>query len=381
MVAESALSPPSPQVECRSAEGRAELVLRGELALARGRELWDALQGELGRLAAGAPLTVDLAGVTAADGGSAALLRESLLDAARGGHRLTLRGGPADLLARLGDIDTAVAPLAPPPARRSAIEQVGRAASDVIAEGRDLMAILGDWVAALRKPFQRRGGIDWSELPRLVERHGADSLPIVALISLLVGLTTAFQVARQLKLYGADVFVADLVAFSMTREMGPLMTAIVMAGRSGAGIAAELGTMAVNEEIDALRTLGLDPYKRLVVPRLLSLTLAVPALALASMAIGIVGGWLIGAFYLGIATPTWTTQTINALHFGDIGTGLVKAAVFGLTTALVACQRGLGTRGGAEGVGRSTTSSVVIVLFMLVLLDSLLTMLFQTWGI
>ena len=375
------LAESAPQVECRVAEGRAELFVRGELALSRGRDLWDALQGALGRLPPGTPLTVDLAGVREADGGSAALLRESLLDAVRGGRKLTLRGGPPDLVARLGDVGTAIAALAPPPARRSAIEHVGRATSEVVGEGRDLMAFVGDAAAALRNPLRRRGGIDWSELPRLIERHGADSLPIVGLISLLVGLTTAFQVARQLKLYGADVFVADLVAFSMTREMGPLMTAIVMAGRSGAGIAAELGTMAVNEELDALRTLGLDPYKRLVVPRLLALTLAVPALALASMAIGIVGGWLIGAFYLGIATPTWTTQTLHALHFSDVGTGLAKAAVFGLTTALVACQRGLGTRGGAEGVGRSTTSSVVIVLFMLVLLDSLLTTLFQTWGI
>jgi len=366
---------------CQVEGGRAAWKLRGSLTLARGAELWDGLQRELRALPAGAALDVDLTGVSESDGGGAALLREALAAERRAGRVVSLRGGPPDLVARLGSCDPGPQSSRDPPRRPSALAQLGDATVDILHLGRELMAFLGSVVSALRHAFRRRGGMDWAELPRLLERHGADSLPIVALISFLVGLTLAFQSARQLRLYGADVFVADLVAFSMAREMGPLMTAIVMAGRSGAGIAAELGTMAVNEEIDALRTLGLDPFRRLVLPRVFALTFVVPALSLVSIVVGIVGGWLIGLFYLGVSTATWATQTLGAVHILDVGTGLAKAAVFGLVTALVACQRGLSTRGGAEGVGRSTTGSVVAVLFLLVVLDSLLTILFQVWGI
>jgi phospholipid/cholesterol/gamma-HCH transport system permease protein len=368
-------------VEAHVEGGRASLQLAGPLTLARGAELWAGLERSLAALPPGVRLDVDLAGVRASDGGGAALLREALASQRRAGREVRVHGGPSDLLARLGSLDPGPADTHAPPSRPSALEHVGAATLDVLHLGRDLMAFLGSVVSALRHAFRRRGGMDWGELPRLVERHGVDSLPIVALISFLVGLTLAFQSARQLQLYGADIFVADLVAFSMAREMGPLMTAIVMAGRSGAGIAAELGTMAVNEEIDALRTLGLDPYRRLVVPRILALTFAVPALSLVSVAVGIVGGWVIGQFYLGVTLPTWTNQTLGAVTLADVTTGLCKAAAFGLTTALVACQRGLSTRGGAEGVGRSTTSSVVAVLFLLVVIDSLMTIVFQLWGI
>lgn len=362
-------------------DGRASLRVVGALTLAGGAQLWDGLQGALGGLPAGVALDVDLGGVRESDGGGAALLREALAAQRRAGRAVTLRAGPPELLERLGSLDPGPASGHAPPHRPSALEHVGGATLEIAALGRDLLAFVGAVVSATRHAFRRRGGMDWAELPRLLERHGVDSLPIVALISFLVGLTLAFQAARQLQLYGADIFVADLVAFSMAREMGPLMTAIVMAGRSGAGIAAELGTMAVNEEIDALRTLGLDPYRRLVVPRLIALTLAVPALSLVSVAVGVVGGWCIGQFYLGVTLPTWTSQTLGAVHLADVATGLVKAAAFGLTTGLVACQRGLSTHGGAEGVGRSTTSSVVAVLFLLVVLDSLLTVVFQLWGI
>jgi phospholipid/cholesterol/gamma-HCH transport system permease protein len=361
-------------------DGRAVLRLRGPLTLVGGAELWAGLRRELGALPARAALEVDLTGVSESDGGGAALLREALVTEVCTGRAVSLRGGPADLLTRIGALEPGPECLRPPPRRPSALAHVGSATLELVEHCRNLLDFLGHFVLALRHAFRRRGGVDWSEVPRLLERHGADSLPIVTLISFLVGLTVAFQSARQLRLYGADVFVADVVAFSMAREMGPLMTAIVMAGRSGAGIAAELGTMAVNEEIDALRTLGLDPYRRLVLPRVFALTFAVPALSLLSVAAGMVGGFMIGLFYLGVGRTTWITQSLRGVHLDDLGAGLVKAAVFGLTIGAVACQRGLSTRGGAEGVGRSTTGSVVAILFLLVVLDSLLTMLFQLWG-
>jgi phospholipid/cholesterol/gamma-HCH transport system permease protein len=360
-------------------DGRAVLQLRGSLTLGDGAVLWAGLRRELDALPAGAALEVDLTGVSEADGGGAALLREALVSECQG-RTVSLRGGPPDLVARLGVLAPRPECLRPAPRRPSALEHVGSATLELVEHGRDLLDFLGHSALALRHVFRRRGGMDWSEVPRLLERHGADSLPIVALISFLVGLTVAFQSARELRLYGADVFVADVVAFSMAREMGPLMTAIVMAGRSGAGIAAELGTMAVNEEIDALRTLGLDPYRRLVLPRVFALVFAVPALSLVSVAVGMAGGFMIGLFYLGVGRTTWITQTLRGVHLDDLSAGLVKAAAFGLAIGAVACQRGLCTRGGAEGVGRSTTGAVVAALFLLVVLDSLLTMLFQVWG-
>jgi phospholipid/cholesterol/gamma-HCH transport system permease protein len=366
---------------CRVDDGKAALQLSGPLTLARGAELWTGLRRELRALPAGAALEVDLTGVSESDGGGAALLREVLIEERRAGRAVALRGGPPDLVDRLGTLDPGPEAMHAAPGRPSGFDQVGRVTLELVDYANGMLDFVGDTVAAARYTFRRRGGVDWSEVPRLVERHGVDSVPIVALISFLVGLTLAFQSARQLKLYGADVFVADLVAISMLREMGPLMTAIVMAGRSGAGIAAELGTMAVNEEIDALRTLGLDPHRRLVLPRVFALSFAVPALALVSMVVGVVGGAMIGLFYLGINITTWSTETVHSLHISDLTTGLMKAFVFGLTISMIACQRGLATRGGAEGVGRSTTGSVVAVLFLLVVLDSLLTILFQVWGI
>ena len=365
---------------CHVADGRAVLQLRGPLTLDEGAVLWAGLRRELGALPAGAALEVDLTGVSEADGGAAALLREVLVVERLAGRAVSLLGGPADLVARLGALEPGPECLRPAPQRPSALEHVGSATLELLQHGRNLLDFVGNFVVALRHAFRRRGGLDWSEVPRLLERHGADSLPIVALISFLVGLTLAFQSARQLRLYGADVFVADVVAFAMAREMGPLMTAIVMAGRSGAGIAAELGTMAVNEEIDALRTLGLDPYRRLVLPRVFALAVAVPALSLVSVAVGMAGGFMIGLFYLGVGRTTWITQTLRGIHIEDLSAGLVKATAFGLAIGAVACQRGLSTRGGAEGVGRSTTGAVVAALFLLVVLDSLLTMLFQVWG-
>ena len=364
---------------CHVDDGRAVLQLRGSLTLGDGAALWAGLRRELGAVPAGAALEVDLTGVSEADGGGAALLREALVSECPG-RAVSLRGGPPDLVARLGVLAPRPECLRPAPRRPSALEHVGSATLELVEHGRNLLDFVGHSVLAMRHAFRRRGGVDWSEVPRLLERHGADGLPIVALISFLVGLTVAFQSARQLRLYGADVFVADVVAFSMAREMGPLMTAIVMAGRSGAGIAAELGTMAVNEEIDALRTLGLDPYRRLVLPRVFALAFAVPALSLVSVAVGMAGGFMIGLFYLGVGRTTWITHTLRGVHLDDLSAGLVKAAAFGLAIGAVACQRGLSTRGGAEGVGRSTTGAVVAALFLLVVLDSLLTMLFQLWG-
>ena len=181
--------------------------------------------------------------------------------------------------------------------------------------------------------------------------------------------------------FGADAFVADLVSLSLTRELAPLMTAIVVAGRSGAAIAAEIGTMKVSEEVDALRTLGICPHRFLVFPRMFALLLVLPLLTLAGDLVGILSGALVATSTLEIGLRKFLMSTQEALVPADILGGMLKASVFGVFIAGIACERGLAARGGAEGVGRSTTSAVVSMLFWLVLLDALFAVFFNIWGI
>jgi phospholipid/cholesterol/gamma-HCH transport system permease protein len=223
--------------------------------------------------------------------------------------------------------------------------------------------------------------VHWADLPRLAARAGADGAPIVLLIAFLIGVITAYQAATQMHQLGADVYVPDLVALSITRELGPLITAIVVAGRSGASIAAELGTMRVSEEIDALETLRIDPLRFLVLPRVIALTLMLPLLTLLAEAVAITGGLLITTAELELTSGVYLRSTRDALDAWDVGGGVIKALVFGALIALISCERGLSTRGGAEGVGRSTTAAVVASLFSLIAADAGFTLLFSRLGI
>jgi phospholipid/cholesterol/gamma-HCH transport system permease protein len=219
------------------------------------------------------------------------------------------------------------------------------------------------------------------EVPRLIEAHGADAVPIVVLINFLVGFVMAFQGAVQLKQFGANLFVADLVGLSTTRELGPLMTAIIVAGRSGASIAAELGTMKVSEELDALRTLGFGPVRYLVLPRAAALLVALPILTLLADLVAILGGAVVGAVTLDLPLSAYLIETQKAVSLWSVGQGLVKSEVFALAIALIACQQGFATSGGAEGVGKRTTSSVVTILFTLILVDAAFTVFFHYFNL
>src|SRR5207248_203405 len=219
---------------------------------------------------------------------------------------------------------------------------------------------IGDVALAGANAVRVPVSINWGDVPRLVERAGADSLPIVLVINFLVGLVTAFQAAVQLRQFGANIFVADLVGLSVTRELAPLMTAIIVAGRSGAAFSAELGTMRVSEEIDALRTLGLDPYGFLVFPRVIALALVLPLLTILADVVSIAGGLLVAMLGLDLTANAYLLQTQKAVGLWDVFSGCLKTVFFGLSVALIACQRGLAARGGAEGVGRATTSAAVV---------------------
>jgi phospholipid/cholesterol/gamma-HCH transport system permease protein len=211
-------------------------------------------------------------------------------------------------------------------------------------------------------------------------RAGVDSLPLVGLICFLVGMIMALQSAYQLRQLGATDLVAGLVAVSLTRELAPLLTAIVVTGRFGSAIAAELGTMRVTQEIDALQVMGLSPISFLVVPRLVALVITLPCLAVFADVIGILGGQVVAVTALGIGPDRYVALTLDSLVLQDIYTGLLKAAAFGAIIGLVGCHEGLKTTGGAEEVGRSTTSAVVRSIVLVIAADLFATALFYVRG-
>ena len=213
-----------------------------------------------------------------------------------------------------------------------------------------------------------------------MSRIGVDSLPIVSMISLFTGMVLALQSASQLQRFAAEMYVASLVAFSITRELAPVLTALIIAGRVGASITAELGTMKVTEQIDALETLATNPVKYLVVPRFMALIITAPILTLYADIIGIMGGYVVGVYKLGISHAMYMKNTWDPLKYKDIWTGLVKSLVFAIIICIVACYEGMKTEGGAEGVGRATTSSVVVSFILIIASDCFLTALFYFIG-
>jgi phospholipid/cholesterol/gamma-HCH transport system permease protein len=257
------------------------------------------------------------------------------------------------------------------------LAEIGDATAEAFGTLRAILAFVGDLVVGVLAAVRRPRTVHFGEFGQLIERAGADGLPIVVLINFLVGAILGLQGAIQLHRFGGDQFLANLVGLSIVRELGPLMTAILVTGRSGASYAAELGTMTVNEEIDALRTLGQDPQRFLVFPRVLALCLVLPVLTVVGNLVGSLGGLVIAMVYLDQPAVVYLQSLEMAVDLGDVGTGLLKSVFFAAALGLIACQRGLSTRGGAAGVGRATTSAVVVVLFALVLLDAVFTYVFS----
>lgn len=209
-----------------------------------------------------------------------------------------------------------------------------------------------------------------------IVKAGYNSVPIIVVISFFIGVILAFQAAYQLKKVGALIYVADLVGVSITRELGPIITAIIVSGRSGSAYAAEIGSMKAQEEIDALISMGINPVKFLVVPKLFALMLMVPALTVISDATGILGGFTLSVTALEMHPLLYYQQTVNALHVKDVATGLLKALAFGVIITIVGAYEGFKVEQGAEDVGRRTTAAVVVSIFMVIVFDLFFTMLF-----
>lgn len=355
--------------------GARRVALTGSVTLRDGASLWR----ELGRAFAQADtIELDVGGVDRMDGGSAALVNAIVTQRRAAGSTVEVVNASHDTARMLRMYECAAEEVCgrEHPRHPGMITEVGNSVVGLIESGRAILEFCGDLTIGAVQAVRRPRTVHFGQFGTLIERAGADGLPIVLLINYLVGAILGLQGAIQLHRFGGDQFLADLVGLSVVRELGPLMTAILVTGRSGAAYAAELGTMTVNEEVDALRTLGQDPHRFLVFPRVLTLLIVVPLLTLLGNLVACLGGLSIALTYLDQPTIAYLTSLQQAISLGDIGSGLLKSLGFSFAIGLIACQRGLATRGGADGVGRATTSAVVVSLFSLVVLDALFTWLF-----
>jgi phospholipid/cholesterol/gamma-HCH transport system permease protein len=266
----------------------------------------------------------------------------------------------------------------PPPA--SLPVEVGRGAWMILKDLRTQIAFCGELLADLGRALRSPSGVRWKDALRVADAAGVNALPMITLMGFLIGLILAFQSAVPLKQFGAELYVADLVAISVVRELGPLMTAILLAGRSGSAFAAEIGTMKVNEEIDALTTMGLAPVRFLVLPRVLAGIVVSPLLTIYFNLISLVGAAVV-VLSFGYPLVTYNNQIQHALTLTAIFSGLVKSLVFGLIIAGIGCQRGLSTGTGAIAVGASTTRSVVAGILLTIVVDGVFSVVYYALGI
>ena len=258
---------------------------------------------------------------------------------------------------------------------------LGHQVYDALEQGGQLISFLGEVTLAFTRLLIGRARFPRSEFLLFVQETGVNALPIVALISVLVGLILAFIGALQLAMFGAQIYVANLVAIGMVREMGAMMAAIIMAGRTGAAFSAQLGTMQVNGEIDAFRTLGISPVEYLVLPRLLALILMLPLLCIFADLLGILGGTAVGVFLFDISFLQYLEQTRSAIGLTDIAVGIVKSLVYAVLIALSGCLKGLHCGRSASAVGEATTTAVVMAIVAIVIADAVMTLITNALGV
>jgi phospholipid/cholesterol/gamma-HCH transport system permease protein len=317
-------------------------------------------------------IDVEMSGVDSADSAGAAYLARARDDAARAGLAVNVRGarGVAAEFMRLFEKSLMHARVEPP-RRAGFFEGVGDWFFALVFEAKALFNLLVDSVYwTFIAPFERRGvrwGAVWDELHEM----GVRAILIVYVINLLLGFTMSLLAANQLRQFGGSIYVADLIAIGFTRELAALMTAIVISARSGSAIAAELATMTVQEEVDALRSMGFNTTQFLVTPKIIAMVICLPALTIIAMFAGIEAGFLLGVFSLGISPAAWISRTIIGLTTGNILLGLIKSVCYAVVIVVVGCHNGLRVTGGARGVGLATTRSVVMGVFFIIVVAAL----------
>ncbi len=279
------------------------------------------------------------------------------------------------LMERVDKHGRASLPQSPTPP--SWLARLGMSTMAIGSETQALLGLVGECARAFATTVRHPGRARWRPFLHHIGVAGLSAMPIVGLLSLLMGVVVAFQGADQLSRYGANVYVVDLVGLSMLREFAPLVTAIIVAGRSGAAFAAQLGTMVVTEEIDALRTLGISPVEQLVLPRVLALLVVLPLLTLFADVLGVVGGMLMARARLNVDYAAFIDRLPLAVDQGTLAVGIGKAPIFAAIIAIVGCVQGLRTRGGADAVGTQTTRAVVQSIFLVIVADALFSVAFS----
>ncbi len=334
--------------------------------------------------ASGARYSIDASAITELDSAGAWLLQRLLAvpEKAQSGAGLALKGLRPDLQLLLDRVaqrlsEVAAAPATPPAAEASWRTQAGQQYIATQVKTAAALAFVGECAVALAASVRQPARIRWRPWLFNIRTAGFDALPIVGLLAFLLGIVVAYQGATQLRQYGASIFVADLVGLSMLREFAPLITAIIVAGRSGSAYAAQIGTMAVTEEIDALRTIGIPPIELLVLPKVLALSIALPLLTVFADVLGVIGGMLMAKAQLDVAFSEFTARLVQAVSPSTCLVGLGKAPVFAVIIAMVGCHQGFQTRGGADAVGRSTTRAVVQSIFLVIVTDALFSIVFS----
>ena len=317
-------------------------------------------------------ILIDAAAVDYCDGGGVAMLVDLLRQPRASDAAVEVRGLKPEFKTLLDQFDPRafVAPAAPPSPPTKTVEEIGRATAQLLRDMRTQIAFIGETTDALWYAFTHPQRIRWKDVWYECEQVGANALPIVALISFLLGVILAFQAAVPMRQFGAEIFVADLVGLAIIRELGGLMTAILLAGRSGAAFAAEIGTMKVNEELNALTTMGLDPVRFLVVTRILAALLMVPLLSLFADLVGVLSGGLTMLSF-NIPLVTYLKEVDSIVDLKDLMAGMVKTPVFAMLIAGIGCLRGLQTGAGASAVGISATRAVVSGIVLLVAVDGI----------
>lgn len=343
-----------------------------------------ALEPQLAALsvAADKPATADGAQIEALDTAGAWVLQKLLLRLRDEGAQVTLQGlrpeftplmeVVAQHLAEQARQTVPTAPVAP-----TALENIGRAAHTAGEQTVALLSFVGESAITLVTCIQQPARWRWRPILYNIRSAGFDALPIVGLLSFLLGIVVAYQGAGQLRQYGANIFVADLVGLSMLREFAPLITAIIIAGRSGSAYAAQIGTMAVTEEIDALHTLGIAPLELLVIPKVIALMIALPLLTVFADLLGVFGGMLMASAQLGVTMDEFLDRFVKAVSVTSCLVGIGKAPVFAFIIVIVGCFQGFRTHGGADSVGRQTTRSVVQSIFLVIVADALFSIAFN----
>ncbi len=359
------------------------LVLSGAWT-ARGIATIGTLESQFGAwsLPKSPEMVVDAARVEALDTAGAWVLNKLLQRLRDQGAVVQVRGLAPDFAGLLDAIGQQAGqqPKASPPVSdtsRSSLDSLGRSSAAAFEQVVALLSFVGECAQAFAGCLTHPSRFRWRPILYNIRSAGVDALPIVGLLSFLLGIVVAYQGADQLRQYGANIFVADLVGLSMLREFAPLITAIIIAGRSGSAYAAQIGTMAVTEEIDAMRTLGIAPLDVLVLPKILALLIAMPLLTVFADALGVFGGMIMARAQLDVGFGEFLDRFTKAVSVTAFLIGICKAPVFAGIIATVGCFQGFRTKGGADSVGRQTTRSVVQSIFLVIVADALFSVAFS----